>query len=184
MTEITTEYLAAAGATAICIVKDRGGYGVQVGRNAAKLSNVVAVQWIDARLAASVARLARKNLDKRLTISGVSIELQRAAAMKGAQLTTDAVATSRAQFAAEKIGSYLSDMAKNGGLAEFNREYKRRREAAGGRFMSYKAAETRLRRALIARLAGRRPTGQIRSMFDEVFEVKKETKGHAPKKLS
>ena len=63
-----------------------------------------------------------------------------------------------------RLDAYLSG---RGVLRDFNSEYRRRREAAGGRFMSYKAAESQLRRALIPMLVnGGTPT---QSLFTQVF---------------
>jgi hypothetical protein len=58
-------------------------------------------------------------------------------------------------------------MMAGGGLRSFNAEYKRRREAAGGHFMSYRAAQTRLRRAIVPRLIAGGSVGQ--SLFEEIF---------------
>jgi hypothetical protein len=167
MSEIANEYLVASGATALCIVKHRAGYGVQVGRNVAKLPGVVAVQWIDSRVAASVARQARCKIDRRLTISGVTDELVRAAAARGATLTPDLIVVSRAKRAAQKVERYLAD-----GQQEFDAEYKRRRAEAGSRFMSYKTAHTRFRREVIASLVERETIGPMRSLIAAVFHVK------------
>jgi hypothetical protein len=84
------------------------------------------------------------------------------------KLTPNDVAISRAQAAAMKLSAYL---AGRGVLRDFNAAFKQRREAAamqGKGFMSYRAAETRLRRALIPMLANGGTIGP-RSLFEQIF---------------
>ena len=66
-----------------------------------------------------------------------------------------------------KLDAYL---AGRGVLRDFNAAFKQRREAAaqGKGFMSYKAAEVRLRRALIPMLVSGGTIGP-QSLFEEIF---------------
>ena len=89
----------------------------------------------------------------------------------GATLTPNDVAIERAQAAAQKLDAYLANLHGNGVLRDFNRAFKQHRTAAtmrGEGFMSYKAAESRLRRALIPMLVNGGTIGP-RSLFEEIF---------------
>ena len=77
----------------------------------------------------------------------------------------------RAGEAAAKLDRYMDSLRGTGVLREFNRAFKRRRMEAmlnGRGFMNYKAAELRLRRALIPLLQGGGNV-QAQSLFAEIF---------------
>lgn len=174
--KLVREYLAVSGATAICVVQERTGCSFRVGRNVAQMPGVVSAQWIDQAIAADVARVARRNSGRNPSKSTAERELHRAAAARNARLTTNMVVVSRATFAAKRLETYLDSMNKSGGLAEFNKEYKRRRMAATARgegFMSFATAMMRLRRALILMLINKQQIRQTQNFFDDVFGEKR-----------
>jgi hypothetical protein len=87
-------------------------------------------------------------------------------------LTVHNVAMIRAEEAAKRLDAYMASQRGTGVLKEFNRAFKRRRMEAmskGRGFMNYKAAELRLRRALIPLLmnGGKPAVGQ--SLFASIF---------------
>jgi hypothetical protein len=109
--------------------------------------------WVSASVATAVARRARKLAGDCPDVATATNALAQAAADHRVKLTPNDVAISRAQAAAMKLSAYL---AGRGVLRDFNAAFKQRHEAAamqGKGFMSYRAAETRLRRALIPMLA-------------------------------
>lgn len=170
--KLVSEYLAVSGATAICIVRQPKGYGFVVGRSAVYMPGIASANWVDRSQAAKIARLARKNTGQHPDKATAERELQRAASSHGAILTPNMIVLSRAKFAASKLESYLDTMNKSGGLAEFNKEFKRRRVAAGLRgegFMSFGTAMLRLRRSLIRMLIGKQQVRWTESLFDEVL---------------
>ena len=88
-------------------------------------------------------------------------------------MTPGTVAVDRAQNAVAKLDACFEAMRKNGQLAEFNRQYKRRRMAAGLRgegFMSFKIAMARLKRALIPILLGGGQPAIGATLFATVFD--------------
>jgi hypothetical protein len=155
-------YLASSGAAPICI-SERGT--IHAG---GKITDAVAARWwIDARMAVPVARAARTAGDNP-DVSVATAALHRAAASLRVALTADNIAVERARNAAMRLDAYLSG---RGVLRDFNAAFKQRREAAamqGKGFMSYWAAETRLRKALIPMLAGAH-TASPQSLFAQIF---------------
>ncbi|MFY9954145.1 hypothetical protein [Bradyrhizobium sp.] len=80
----------------------------------------------------------------------------------------------RAGVAAAKLDQYMASLRGTGVLREFNKAFKRRRMAAmlrGEGFMNYKAAEARLRRALVPLLQGG-ATVAPQSLFAQIFDQK------------
>jgi hypothetical protein len=157
-------YLASSGAAPIWI-SERGT--IHAG---GKITDAVAARWwIDARMAVRVARAARTAAGDNPDVSAATAALHRAAASLRVALTADNIAVERARNAAMRLDAYLSG---RGVLRDFNAAFKQRREAAamqGRGFMSYKAAEVRLRRALIPMLANGGTIGP-RSLFSEIFD--------------
>jgi len=164
-------YLEASGATAICIIESESGCVFRTGAMAAEVSAGASVHttfWVSAEVATAVARRARKLAGDSPDVATAMEALAQAAAQCCVKLTPNAVAIERARSAAARIENHLDAMMANGGLRMFNAEYRRRREAAGGKFMSYKAAQTRLRRAIVPRLIAGGSVGH--SLFAEIFD--------------
>jgi hypothetical protein len=172
------DYLTSSGASAISIVEGEAGCVFRTGAMAAQVAGVPvhATYWVSANLATAIARRARKIAGARSPfrnggsgnipdVATATQALAQAAADLRVKLTPNDVAIERARNAAIKLDAYL---AGRGMLRDFNAEYRRRREAAGGRFMSYGAAQTRLRRALIPMLANGGTIGP-RSLFEQIF---------------
>jgi hypothetical protein len=165
-------YLEASGAAAISIVDGESGCTFRTGARAAEVSagvSVPATYWVSAEVATAVARRARKIAGDSPDVATATDALALAAAQCRVKLTPNDIAIERAQGAARKLDAYLSG---HGVLREFNRAFKRRREAAtmqGKGFMSYGAAASRLRKALIPMLAGAR-TASPQSLFAEIFD--------------
>jgi hypothetical protein len=173
-------YLEASGATAILIVDGEAGCVFRTGAMAAQAAgvHVHTTVWVSASVATAVARRARKIAGAKSTLASVGSDngpdvatatqaLAHAAADYRVKLTPNDVAISRARSAASRIDSQLEAMMAGGGLRSFNAEYKRRREAAGGKFMSYKAAQMRLRQAIVPHLIEGRSIN--RSLFEQIF---------------
>jgi hypothetical protein len=85
-------------------------------------------------------------------------------------LTRRVEVLARATAAVNRIDERLARAQRDGALSGFNQEYRRRRlaaAAAGKRFMSYKQAQARLRKALAGVAAGKVMTASIvASVFD------------------
>jgi hypothetical protein len=167
------EYLLASGAVAISLIEVDGAYVFRTGP-LAKSRDIPSgrIFWISAQQAKPIVRRARKNAGPAPNLTSASTALHEAASDLGATLTPHATAIERAQAAATKLDRHMDSLRGSGVLAEFNRQYKRRRiEAAAnsGGFMTYKIATSRLRLALIPLLVsgGRPAIGQ--SLFAEVF---------------
>jgi hypothetical protein len=76
--------------------------------------------------------------------------------------------------AAERLDKLMSSMRGTGVLKEFNRAYKRRREAAfarGERFVKYKIALARLRSAMVPILMNGGNPVLGASLFAQVFDT-------------
>jgi hypothetical protein len=119
-------------------------------------------------VATAVARRARKLAGDGRDVATSTNALAQAAADHRVKLTPDDVAISRARSAAMKLDAYLSG---RGVLRDFNAAFKQRREAAAMRgegFMSYRAAESRLRKALVPMLANGGTIGP-RTLFEQIF---------------
>jgi hypothetical protein len=163
-------YLEASGATAILIVEGEAGCVFRTGAMAAQAAGVPVhtTVWVSASVATAVARRARKLAGDCPDVATATEALAQAAADHRVKLTPNDVAISRAQAAATKLDAYLSG---RGMLRDFNRAFKQRREAAtmrGEGFMSYRAAEVRLRRALIPMIVNGGNVGP-QSLFEEIF---------------
>lgn len=170
-TKLISEYLAAAGVTAISVVKERKGYGIVVGRAAVTTEGVTSIFWAEKKFAAKIARAVRTfTPTDRATVER---ELVRMASYFGARLTPNNVVMSRATDAAKRLEAYLSNMNEIGGLSDFNKEYKRRRKnavARGEKFISFSTATKRLRRVLIKMLIDKQQLRASPTFFDVVFE--------------
>jgi hypothetical protein len=163
-------YLEASGATAISIVDGEAGCTFRTGAMAAEVSagvRVPATFWVSGSVATAIARRARKLAGDSPDVATATQALAQAAADYRVTLTPHATAMARARSAAARIDSQLDAMMSGGGLRVFNAEYKRRREAAGGKFMSYKAAQMRLRQAIVPHLIEGRSIN--RSLFEQIF---------------
>ena len=171
-------YLEASGAAAISIIESESGCTFRTGAMAARAAGVSVhtTVWVSSRLATAVARRARKLAGDGPDTAAAAQALAQAAADHRATLTPNDVAIERAQSAARKLDAYLGSLGRNGVLRDFNRAFKHRREAAtmrGEGFMSYKAAEVRLRRALIPMLVNGRTIGAQSLLFEEIFRMMK-----------
>jgi hypothetical protein len=105
--------------------------------------------WCQAVDVGRIIRRARKDGD----VAG-------AAAALGVRLVDHGHAVQRAQESVRRLDARMASAQRAGALAHFNAEYKRRRQqaqAAGRSFMPYKAAQARLRKALVGVAAGDRP---------------------------
>jgi hypothetical protein len=166
-------YLEASGAAAISIVEGETGCAFRTGARTAETAGIPvhATYWVSASLATAVARRARKLAGDGPDAATATQALALAAADHRTTLTTNDVAIERARTAAQRLDAYLGSLGRNGVLREFNRAFKHHREAAtmrGEGFMSYKAAESRLRRALIPMLVNGRTIG-AQSLFEDIF---------------
>jgi hypothetical protein len=164
------EFLAASGATAICLLQGDAGCELSVGRCAAQHEIAPTyTYWIDETLAAKVARLARKN-GLGSDLAGAAAALHQAAAFHKVHLTPHTIAVSRATFGAKKLLETIEQLSTSGLLREFNLMYRRHRSAAADRgvgYMSYPVAMARLRRMLIERLVKKEFNGK--ASFEEIF---------------
>jgi hypothetical protein len=163
-------YLEASGATAISIVDGEAGCVFRTGAMAAQAAgvHVHTTVWVSALVATAIARRARKLAGDCPDVASATQALAQAAADHRVKLTPNDVAIERARNAAMKLSAYL---AGRGVLRDFNAAFKQRREAAamqGKGFMSYRAAESRLRRALVPLLANGGTIGP-QSLFEEIF---------------
>jgi len=164
------DYLIASGASAISVIDNETGCTFATG----KLNPRAAVVfWLPDGEARAVVKLARRAAGKKPDIAAATSALQRADADQRVTLTTHDVAMTRAGDALVRLDGYLEAMRRSGQLAEFNKQYKRHRMAAGLRgegFMSFATAMARLRAALIPMLVndGRQPMVGA-TMFAEIF---------------
>jgi hypothetical protein len=136
------------------------------------LARSVATYWIMEVDAKRVVDRARKIAGKGAGGNAAISALHQAAADLRATLTPHYVAMARAGNAAIRIEQYIDSMHARGAMREFTKDYKVRRLAAkqrGENFMTYRAAELRLRRALIPLLmrGGQPAVGS--SFFAEIF---------------
>ena len=153
------EYLALSGAVAISVRPTEAGSKI-----IAKCDpGAAVVGWCSEKNGKPVIRLAQRILEKEFALASaadvVSAEsaVRKAANDLQALLTPHETAISRATASVARLEALVDDMRQNGQIAEFNRMYKRGRAAAaarGARFMTYNAAMTRLRRALVPLLVG------------------------------
>jgi hypothetical protein len=164
-------YLKASGAIAILIEQGNRGCTFRVTR---KIDDpgILASFWIDQSFAVSVARIARNNAGAAPSLDEAVNALCAAADERGAILTPGHVAMARAMELSTRMAAHLDAMQADGRLAEFNREYRRRRMAArlrGEHFMSFSNAEARLSRALIKHLAN--SNDQSPEVFLSIFSA-------------
>jgi len=166
------QYLQASGNTAICLIKgDDTGCLFKVSRKV-DAPGIVASFWIDKALATSVARIARNKAGKKPSLECASLALHKAAAARGAHVTSGPIAMARATELSAKLEVVLDQMQQSGRLAEFNREYRRRRMAAtlrGEGYMSFTTAKARLHRAIIVRLVNKQAANSS-AIFHAVFD--------------
>ena len=166
------QYLQASGTTAICLIqRNDTGCCFKVSRKV-DAPGVVATFWIDKPLAVSIARIARNTAGKRPSLECAAIALHQAAAARGARVTPGPIAIARATALSAKLEAVLDHMLRSGRLAEFNREYSRRRIAAkhrGEGYMSFTTAKTRLHRAIITRLVNKQAANSS-AIFRAVFD--------------
>jgi hypothetical protein len=176
------EYLEYSGATAISVaVNESGAAQLRVGRKFARefsdyttfnCGHISTVFWLDAKLAAVVARQARLAAGSKPTVSSLTQALHAAAAKRRAVLTPNVSALLRAASLVRKLISLLEQYRTSGALKEFNAEYKRRRaaaEAKGSGFMPYGTAMLRLRRLLISIITKKHEVARMQSLFEKVF---------------
>lgn len=168
-----TQYLQASGATAICLIQrdDDSACCFKVSRRG-EGPDAVAVFWLDETLAVSVARIARRKAGSSPSLECAALALHQAAEARGTTLTPGHLALARATALSAKLDAVLKRMQHGGKLAEFNREYRRRRTSAnlrGDGYMSFASARARLHRAIITRLAKKQPTNSPAELFLAVF---------------
>lgn len=165
------EYLEVVGMTAICINVERSPH-FRVGRDLAKRTDTHLTYWLDESIAADVVCQAKLATDDKPTVESLKKALHDAAASRKSGLTPHLVIMSRATMLAKKLRQKMEHMRITGQLREFNAEYRRRRIAAEERgvgIMPYSTAMTRLRKAIIVALVGRREIAQMQSIFESVF---------------
>jgi hypothetical protein len=169
-TKAATDYLAASGATAISIIEAKGVCAFRIGLKIDQ--NAVAVYWLPEPNAALIVKQVRRDAGRTPDADVATAALHRAAADNRTTLTPHATATERAGNAVRQLDAHLDAMRGSGVLAEFNREYKRQREAAtlrGEGYMPFSTATARLRRALIPLLIGGKQLAVGQSLFAEIF---------------
>jgi hypothetical protein len=179
------EYLDAANAAPICILWRDPGYGYAVGWS--RVESASSVHWVNRKLAVKVARYARRTAGAKPDKATAELALQCAASHYGVRLTPHLIAVSRAKIAAAKLTFFLDAIQASGGLADFNRAYKRKRMAATARgegFMGYKTAMMRLRRAVIVMLIEKRPLREAQPVFDSVLDRNGTSTARGPKELA
>ncbi len=79
----------------------------------------------------------------------------------------------RAADAAMRLDSYIEGLRARGAMKEFTKAYRWHRLAAAERregYISFKVAELRLRRALVALLIGGRSVNSVQSLFAQIFD--------------
>jgi hypothetical protein len=170
-TKAAIAYLIASGATAISVIENVTGCVFRIGTKIDP--RAASVHWLREAQAKPVMNAARRIAGKSPDLTKATSALAKAASDQRVTLTEHAVAMMRAEEAAAKLNRYMDSLRGTGVLREFNRAFKRRRMEAmlrGEGFMNYKAAELRLRRALIPLLqAGGKPAvGQ--SLFAQIFD--------------
>jgi hypothetical protein len=170
-TKAAVAYLIASGATAIAIIENVKGCSFKVGSKSSARAAVV--YWLREDEAAPVMRKARRHAGRNPDITMAETALHRAAADQRVTLTEHATAMMRAGEAANRLDQFMDGLRGTGRLREFNRMFKRRRMEAmlnGRGFMSYAAAEARLRKALVPLLQGGNVVPQ--SLFSQIFDQK------------
>ena len=162
---VAFQYLAATGAVAIVI--SRGGalvvQAAAVDRHQQYYGAVEDLIWVsDRRVARRIVRTAKKR----------QRDVRKTAKSLGIRYAEHDQTIERAQETALELERGLRLAKANGALSFFHQEYQtRRRDAAerGVRFMSFRRAEMRFRRVLIARLA--RGGAIDKSVVSEVFHA-------------
>ena len=89
------------------------------------------------------------------------------------KLTPHEVALMKADAALARLDRILAELKANGDMHQFNRAYKLHRAQAGGHFMSYTAAELRLKRALSRCVAAGVAGNAFTLALGEVFDAKR-----------
>jgi hypothetical protein len=143
-------YIAAFNITSICI--DRTGR-LLVSRDPA---GAVEAFWLPAEPAGAVLRIARAD----------SGNIQAC----GVRVTEHHVMVARARASIERLDERLARAKADGLMTFFNLQYRVRRLAAreaGQGFMSYGAAEARLRRAIVDAAACASPPALVRRVFED-----------------
>jgi hypothetical protein len=171
-TKAAIAYLIASGATAISVIETEAGCAFRIG---SKIDpRAVSAQWLPEANARAVMLKARRVAGARPDGSKAARALAQAAADQRVTLTPHDVAMTRAANAAARIEEYIDSLHASGAMRTFTKTYKVMRLAAkqrGEGFMSYAAAELRLRRALVPLLIGGQGVGSVRSLFAEVFRT-------------
>jgi hypothetical protein len=162
---VAFQYLAATGAVAIVIGRggDRVVQAAALDRHQLYYGAVKDLIWVsDRRVARRIVRTAKKR----------QRDVRKTAKSLGIRYAEHDETIARAQEAALELERGLRLAKANGALSFFHQEYQtRRRDAAerGVRFMSFRRAEMRFRRVLIARLA--RGGAIDKSVVSEVFHA-------------
>jgi hypothetical protein len=164
--DVAFEYLAATGAVAI--VMGRGGARVvqaaAIDRHQLYYGAIDDLVWVsDRRVARRIVRTAKKRRQS---------DVRKTARSLGTRYSEHDDTVARAQETAVELDRGLRLAKASGALSFFNQEYQRRRRDAaerGVRFISFRKAEVRFRRVLIARLA--RGGNIDQSVVDEVFHA-------------
>jgi hypothetical protein len=166
-------YLIASGAAAITITADVDGASITVGTKIDP--NAAAIFWLPANKARSIAMKARTIAGDNPDTDEAIRALHAAAAKSSVTLTPHHVAIPRASEIARRLDDYIESLHARGAMRQFTKTYKVMRLAAkqrGEGFMSFKAAEARLRKALIPLLMnGGQPVAGA-SLFAQIFSGK------------
>jgi hypothetical protein len=148
------DYIGVFGLAAVCAYRD-GRLGVS--RNPEGAGEV---WWCLEAQAGAVVKRARRDGDGILAAAGAL----------GIPLTAHASLINRAKAASGRIDAALCKAQRGGDLGFFNSEYRARRQAAaaaGRGFMSYQAAQGRLRSAIAGVAAGQVTTDLLARVFDD-----------------
>jgi hypothetical protein len=172
-TRAAISYLVCSGATAIYIIENATGCAFKIGSKISARAAVV--HWLREDEARKLLKAARRRAGKSPDLTKATSALTKAASDQRITLTPHDVAIIRAGQAAAKLDAYMASLRGTGVLKEFTKAYRRKRLAAGLRgegFMSYGAAELRLRKALVPLLmnGGQPIVGQ--SLFATIFDTR------------
>jgi hypothetical protein len=165
-------YLVSSGATALSVIENQTGCVFKVGSKISARAAVV--MWLREDEARAVLRKARRLAGRSPDLTKATSALTKAATDLRVTLTEHDTAMIRAGQAAAKLDVYMASLRGTGVLREFNKAFKRRRIEAmlrGEGFMNYKAAEARLRKALVPLLQDN-ATVAPQSLFSQIFEQK------------
>jgi hypothetical protein len=168
-TKAAISYLVCSGA--ITIIENAKGCSFNVGTKISARAAVV--MWLREDEATAVMRKARKLAGRSPDLTKATSALTKAASDQRVTLTEHAVAMMRAGEAAKRLDAFIAQLRSRGAMREFTKMYKRRRMAATARgegFMNYKAAELRLRKALVPLLQGGGQPAVGQSLFAQIFD--------------